>query len=67
VSTLTRFFKRHGVRRCSPAEAQAILRRPALTVDPDGAGLDGTMEPHSQFRVADGIVEPGDAQAPGDS
>jgi len=34
VSTLTRFFKRHGVRRCTPAEAQAILRRPALTVAP---------------------------------
>jgi transposase len=34
VGTLTRFFKRHGVRRCTPAEAQAILRRPALTVAP---------------------------------
>jgi hypothetical protein len=34
VSTLARFFKRHGVRRCSPEEAQAILRRPALTVAP---------------------------------
>ena len=34
VGTLARFFKRHGVRRCTPAEAQAILRRPALTVAP---------------------------------
>jgi hypothetical protein len=34
VSTLARFFQRHGVRRCSPAEAQAILRRPALTLAP---------------------------------
>jgi transposase len=32
VSTLARFFKRHGVRRRSPEEAQAILRRPILTV-----------------------------------
>jgi transposase len=34
LGTLTRFFKRHGVRRCTPAEAQAILRRPALAVAP---------------------------------
>jgi hypothetical protein len=34
VGTLARFFKRHGVRRCTPEEAQAILRRPALTVAP---------------------------------
>jgi transposase len=38
VSTLARFFKRHGVRRCTPEEAQAVLRRPALTVAP------GTIE-----------------------
>ena len=34
LSTLARFFKRHGVRRCTPDQAQAILRRPALTVAP---------------------------------
>jgi len=34
VSTLARFFKRHGVRRCTSEEAQAILRRPALSVAP---------------------------------
>ncbi len=34
LGTLTRFFKRHGVRRCTPEEAQAILRRPALAVAP---------------------------------
>jgi len=37
VGTLARFFKRHGVRRCTPEEAQAILRRPALTVAPGTA------------------------------
>jgi transposase len=34
VSTLARFFKRHRVRRCTPEQAQLILRRPAFTVAP---------------------------------
>jgi transposase len=34
VSKLARFFRHHGVRRCTPEEAQAILRQPALTVAP---------------------------------
>jgi transposase len=34
VGALARFFKRRGVRRCTPADAQTILRRPALTVAP---------------------------------
>jgi transposase len=34
---LARFFQRHGVRRCTPEEAHAILRQPALTVAPGTA------------------------------
>lgn len=38
VTRLARFFEHHRVRRCTPEEARAILRRPALTVAP------GTIE-----------------------
>jgi transposase len=34
LSRLARLFQRHGVRRHSPEQAQALLRRPALTVAP---------------------------------
>lgn len=34
LSTLTRFFKHHRVRRLTPEQAQAILRKPALVVAP---------------------------------